>query len=213
MKNPEGKRATNEEQAPGGRRLQRPRDFTGDQIQSFSAVFLRHGLPCALLGLLFLTDATIWPLLKSATTAARENSTLYSISTGLIFLCLLAHAALGKYPLVLRRIGWIAYLGCLSLWEEWVFRIGIPHYLGALGIGVLLPILISNTLFGILHYFTLRWRWQWCLMAAIGGLFFSHHFANHQNLLIIAGIHWVMTYLNTPRPPNGDRGIEHQPST
>jgi hypothetical protein len=213
VRNQIGKPAPNKEQVASGGRLQRPPDFTGDQIQSFSAVFLRHGLPCALLGLLFLTDATVWPLLKSATAAARENSTLYLISTGLVFLCLLTHAALGKYPLVLRRIGWIVYLGCLSVWEEWVFRIGIPHYLGALGIGILLPILISNTLFGILHYFTLRWRWQWCLMAAIGGLFFSYNFVNHQNLLLIAGIHWVMTYLNTPRMPNGDRRIEQKPPT
>lgn len=188
-------------------RLQRPRDFTGDQIQSFSAVFIRHGLPCALLGLLFLTDDSIWPLLKSATAAASENNTLYSISVGLIFLCLITHAVIGKYRLDLGRVGWIAYLGCLSLWEEWVFRIGIPHYLGALGVGVLLPIIISNTVFGILHYFTLRWRWRWCLMAGIGGMFFSHNFTNHHDLLLIAGIHWVMTYLNTPRPPNGDRDI------
>jgi len=188
-------------------RLQRPRDFTGDQIQSFSAVFIRHGLPCALLGLLFLTDDSIWPLLKSATAAASGNNTLYSISVGLIFLCLITHAVIGKYRLDLGRVGWIAYLGCLSLWEEWVFRIGIPHYLGALGVGVLLPIIISNTVFGILHYFTLRWRWRWCLMAGIGGMFFSHNFTNHHDLLLIAGIHWVMTYLNTPRPPNGDRDI------
>ena len=188
-------------------RLQRPRDFTGDQIQSFSAVYIPHGLPCALLGLLFLTDDSIWPLLKSATAAASENNTLYSISAGLIFLCLITHAVIGKYRLDLGRVGWIAYLGCLSLWEEWVFRIGIPHYLGALGVGVLLPIIISNTVFGILHYFTLRWRWRWCLMAGIGGMFFSHNFTNHHDLLLIAGIHWVMTYLNTPRPPNGDRDI------
>ncbi len=188
------------------RRLQRPRDFTGEQIQSFSAVFLRHGLPCALLGLLFLTDSTTWRLLNNATVAARENSALYLIVAGVIFLCLLAHAAFRKYPLVLRQLTWVMYLGCLSLWEEWVFRIGIPHYIGALGIGMLVPVLISNTLFGVLHYFTLRWRWHWCLMAAAGGLFFSHHFANHQNLLVIAGIHWVMTYLNTPRPPGGDLG-------
>ena len=188
-------------------RLQRPRDFTGDQIQSFSAVFIRHGLPCALLGLLFLTDDSIWSLLKSATAAASGNNTLYSISAGLIFLCLITHAVIGKYRLDLGRVGWIAYLGCLSLWEEWVFRIGIPHYLGALGVGVLLPIIISNTVFGILHYFTLRWRWRWCLMAGIGGMFFSHNFTNHHDLLLIAGIHWVMTYLNTPRPPNGGRDI------
>jgi len=154
-----------------------------------------------------LTDDSIWPLLKSATAAASENNTLYSISAGLIFLCLITHAVIGKYRLDLGRVGWIAYLGCLSLWEEWVFRIGIPHYLGALGVGVLLPIIISNTVFGILHYFTLRWRWRWCLMAGIGGMFFSHNFTNHHDLLLIAGIHWVMTYLNTPRPPNGDRDI------
>nr|MBC8273263.1 hypothetical protein [Gammaproteobacteria bacterium] len=84
------------------------------------------------------------------------------------------------------------------------------YYLGALGIGVLLPILISNTVFGILHYFTLRWRWRWCLMAGMGGMFFSHNFANHHNLLLIASIHWVMTYLNTPRLPNGDRDIARE---
>ena len=93
------------QQSVRSHRLQRPRDFTGDQIQSFSAVFIRHGLPCALLGLLFLTDATIWPLLKSATTAARENNTLYLISAGLIFLGLIAHVAIGKYPLDLGRAG------------------------------------------------------------------------------------------------------------
>ena len=59
----------------------------------------------------------------------------------------------------------------------------------------------ANLAFGVLHYFTLRWKWPWCLLAFLGGMALSRNFAQNFDLALIIGIHWLATYLNTPRLP------------
>ena len=104
-----------------------------------------------------------------------------------------------------RQLGWVIYLVALSFWEEWVFRLAIPYSLEGQGAGLLGAVILCNVLFGALHYFTLRWKWQWCVAACIGGFAFSRQMDLHFDLLLVAGIHWIATCLNTPRPPSGRR--------
>ena len=63
-----------------------------------------------------------------------------------------------------------------------------------------------NVVFGLAHYFTLRWRWQWCLFAFAGGMGFSHNLHQNAELLPVIVIHWIVTYLNTPRMPGSNSG-------
>ena len=187
---------------PRRRRLQRDKDFTGERLTSFRQVFLRHGLPglLAAIGLLLLPG--LYGVFAESLSAMAVQPTRYVIG-GMVIL-----VTLSLYTWRLDRqwrpaqLAWIAYLGALSLWEEWVFRLALPHLIEASGASVWLAALMSAILFGALHYFTLRWRWQWCVSAALGGLYFSYQMELHGNLLLVAGIHWVATSINTPRPPS-----------
>ena len=85
--------------------------------------------------------------------------------------------------------------------EEWVFRLALPYYGQAQGLDLGVTLLISNALFAVMHWFTLRWKWYWCVAAFVGGLALSRNFHQHFDLVLVIGIHWVATYVHTPRPP------------
>ena len=93
------------------------------------------------------------------------------------------------------------YLLAVSVWEEWVFRLALPWFGQALGFDLRVAVILSNVLFGALHYFTLRWKWPWCLAAFFGGMALSRQYAEHQDLAMIIALHWVATFVNTPRLP------------
>lgn len=122
---------------------------------------------------------------------------LFSLAAGL----LLAHSrwTVGRWHGA--TLAWIAYLGFLSCWEEWTFRVALPQLMIGEGAPMLLTLGLVNLAFGGLHYFTLRWRWQWCVAAAVGGMALSRHFHQHDDFLLLVLFHWVGTTLNTPRPP------------
>jgi hypothetical protein len=183
------------------RRLQRPPDFTGRRLDSFREVFFRHGLPGALLGALFLLHPTAQGLLARAMEPVLNHPGVYLLGGGLVL------AGLTTYGLYIggvriQQFGWVLYLGVLSLWEEWVFRLALPYSLQSFGFSLMSAVLVSNLLFGAAHYFTLRWKWQWCVIACLGGLAFSRQMNEHFDLLLVAGIHWVATFVNTPRLPS-----------
>lgn len=100
-------------------------------------------------------------------------------------------------------LAWVGYLGLLSLWEEWAFRAVLPYALDELGLSLVSALVLVNVAFGAVHYVTLRWRWQWCVGAALGGLALSRHFQNNGDFLLLVLFHWLGTTLNTPRPPGG----------
>ena len=186
-------------------RLQRPPDFTGSSITTFAGVVKRHGAPGLCLGLLLalisLLNPTLWAQLNSAFQPALSAPIQYIFSALLILLVLTAFSALRNKGVNTTQLLWIVYLGLLSGWEEWVFRAALPKALTQTAFSPEVAIILSNVLFGAAHYFTLRWRWYWCVGACLGGLALSRHFGNHNDLLVIIGIHWVATFLNTPRPP------------
>ena len=126
---------------------------------------------------------------------------LYAGSAGLIFIGLNVYAWLIDKAWTLSKMVWIVYLGGLSFWEEWVFRLALPQLFEGSGASIWSAALISAALFGAAHYFTLRWKWHWCVGAAFGGLLLSRQMELHNDLLLITAFHWVATYLNTPRPP------------
>ncbi len=186
-------------------RLQRPPDFTGGRLTTFRSVVLRHGLPGALLGLLCLLFPPTRALLESALAAMLAQPLRYFAVGLLIFVGLNAYGRFVSGRWQLNQLVWVVYLGVLSLWEEWVFRVALPYHLADQGIDLRTAIIASSLLFGLAHYFTLRWRWQWCVGAFVGGLALSFRFVDHQDLMLITGLHWVVTFLNTPRPPGQTR--------
>ncbi|MEM9571719.1 MAG: CPBP family intramembrane glutamic endopeptidase [Pseudomonadota bacterium] len=186
---------------PRKRRLQRDKDFTGDRLSSFREVFMRHGLLGLVLALCFLAVPSLQIAFVESLSAPAERPLRYVVGALIILAALSAYTWRISQNWGAAQFGWIVYLGALSVWEEWVFRLAIPQVLEGVGASVWLAVVLSAILFGALHYFTLRWKWQWCVSAALGGLYFSYQMELHGNLLLVAGIHWVATSLNTPRPP------------
>ena len=186
-------------EVPSQTRLQRAPDFTGGRLNSFRQIFLRHGLPGALLGLVLLALPGMWFLLES--NVSSERALLY-LGWGIAIA-----VALGLYAAVIDKgwrpaqLGWVLYLGLLSLWEEWLFRMALPSLLDTLGVSFFTAMIVSNVMFGAMHYFTLRWKWPWCFGAFLGGLALSRQLEVHQDLLLITAYHWIGTFLNTPRAP------------
>ena len=183
------------------RRLQREKDFTGDRLSTFRQVFLRHGLPGCILALGFIALPGLQLAFVESLEKGTANPARYAIWFVLIFSALNAYAWWIDRQWSLPKLCWIAYLGALSFWEEWVFRIAIPQTVEGWGASVWLAAVLSALVFGSAHYFTLRWKWQWCLGAFIGGLALSRQMELHNDLLLITAFHWIATYLNTPRLP------------
>ncbi|MBX3706347.1 MAG: CPBP family intramembrane metalloprotease [Pseudomonadales bacterium] len=190
------------------RRLQRPPDFTGARLSTFGAVFLRHGLPGLLLALLCLAHPDLRALLPEVLAGFAADPVRYLGVAALLLVILTGWVTFLDRRVDPGQIGWCLYLLVLSAWEEWLFRLAIPWLMEGGGFEVRSAVVVSNVLFGLMHYFTLRWRWQWCLAACIGGMALSRNFGIHHDLVLVIGIHWVATYLNTPRPPGRRLGSE-----
>lgn len=191
-------------------RLQRPPDFTGPRINTFAAVVYRHGVP----GLVLATLASVVLLLygQSAQLLAVLQPALQSPGRYLAVAVVCALAMCGFVAwrdgrLTPIQISWTLYLGALSIWEEWAFRLALPQVIEHFQVATFAALLVSNLLFGLMHYFTLRWRWQWCLGAFLGGMALSRQLELHADLIWVVGLHWVATFINTPRPPSGGRGL------
>lgn len=191
--------------APRQRRLQRAPDFTGAPLKSFRAVFLRHGLPGLVLGALCLAHPALRALLPDALAGFAAAPLRYLGAALAILVGLVAYAAFVDRRLEARQLGWIFYLLLLSLWEEWLFRLAIPRLVAAEGMDALAAVIVSNALFGLVHYFTLRWRWYWCVAAFLGGMALSRHMGQHHDLAMLVAFHWIATFLNTPLPPSPGR--------
>ncbi|MEL6857437.1 MAG: CPBP family intramembrane glutamic endopeptidase [Pseudomonadota bacterium] len=191
---------------PRKRRLQRDRDFTGDRLTSFRDVLLRHGLPGLGLALCLLTLASLQIVFLESVSGAFRRPGLHLIGFVGIFIALNAYRWSLDRTWSPAQMGWILYLGALSLWEEWVFRFAFPHILEGWGLSVWIAAALSALMFGALHYFTLRWKWQWCVGACLGGLYFSYQVELHGDLLWVAAIHWIATSFNTPKPPGPSAG-------
>lgn len=184
-------------------RLQRASDFTGDRLTRFREVFFRHGLPGLILALVCLSIPGLQIVLADGLDKGMGNPQLYATLLVLMLVALNGHAWFIDRRWDASKLGWIIYLGALSFWEEWVFRLAVPTLLEGFGASVWVAATLSALAFGAAHYFTLRWKWQWCVAAFVGSLALSRQMELHDDLLLITAIHWIATYLNTPRPPAG----------
>jgi hypothetical protein len=194
----------NESLVPSQRRLQRSPDFTGGRLNKFRDVAFRHGLPGALLGALCLLSPDMRELLVEALSAFLTVPLHYVFIALLIFGALLGYAWVLDRRLNMATAVWVLYLLGISIWEEWVFRVAVPYFGQSQGLDLYILVISSNLAFGALHYFTLRWKWQWCAAAFVGGMALSRNFSQYQDLALIVGLHWVATFINTPRMP-GDK--------
>lgn len=192
--------------APSQRRLQRPPDFTGSRLITFGEVAVRHGAPGALLGLVCLLHPDMRALLSPALADCLAAPVLYVAVGAAIFMALAGYAGFIDRRLDVQAVGWILYLLFVSISEEWLFRVAIPYYAEANGAGLGCAVVASNAIFALMHYFTLRWKWPWCVGAFVGGLALSRQFEVHHDLALLIGIHWIATFLNTPRLPGQPRG-------
>ena len=190
-----------ESNAARQRRLQRQADFTGGRLETFRDVLLRHGLPGLLVAVGLILHPAMPDLALRSLAGLREDPVSY-LTWGVVILALLTLFSWWRartwQPV---QILWILYLGALSVWEEWVFRLGLPYLLNSHGTDLVAAIVLSNVAFGLMHYFTLRWKWYWCVAACLGGMGLSRVMGAHFDLLLVAGLHWVGTFLNTPRMP------------
>jgi hypothetical protein len=124
-------------------------------------------------------------------------------------------AILGFFYVVLLRKGltlnrlqgmWVAYLLYISIVEELAFRLFLPLILDS-STGLIQAVVLSNFLFAGLHYFTLRWKWQNCLFAFVGGIGLSRLLDNSGDLVLVILVHFVATFLNTPSQPGAVKEV------
>jgi len=173
--------------------------YTPPGIVRFRDALLRHGLPLAALGGALVLHAPARQQGLHALAALRQAPELYALAALMLAVGMAcALAAAGRTP-GLRRIGWALYLGGVAFSEEWLFRVG--------GVATLYPwiggvpsVLVVNVAFGAVHAVTLRWRPQRCIEAAVLGLLLSTVYALRQDLVLIAMLHWVASFLSHGAP-------------
>ena len=147
---------------------------------------------------------SIPPALSNSLKFLLINPNKYLLWTaGLGILIILFLRLTGK-ELNARQAAWIAYLLMISIVEEVGFRLSLPIILSSgfsasetLWIGVFL----SNLLFAMIHYLTLRWKLTACVFTFLGGMGFSRLFETTGDLALVILIHWAVTFLNTPSAP------------
>ncbi len=145
-------------------------------------------------------------LLAEALSALGHAPLRYAFIGLCIFGVMLAYAWYLDRRVDAAAMGWMLYLLAVSIWEEWVFRLALPYFGAAQGLELRTVVIASNLAFGLMHYFTLRWKWQWCVAAFLGGMALSRNFQQQGNLALIIALHWAATFINTPRHPGGRPG-------
>ena len=112
----------------------------------------------------------------------------FSANPSLYILGFFATLAFFYFVLVRKRLSlnpiqglWIVYLLYISIAEEIAFRLLLPIALES-SVGFIYAIVLSNLVFALLHYITLRWKWQNCLFVFFGGIGLSRLLENFRRL-------------------------------
>ena len=187
---------------PGGR-LQRPAKSRSSAVLQFRQVLSRHLVTMSLVAVvmgLWLARVDDWQGLLSPSIAHPVH---YLAMCAAIVAGIAIYQRLRGIPWSATQMGWVGYLFLISVVEEWAFRVFLPLYLMD-DLGARVSIVTSSVLFGGLHYFTLRWRLTACVMTMLGGLGFSRLLDVSGDLALVILVHWIVTFLNTPRPPVGE---------
>ena len=187
---------------PGGR-LQRPAKARSRAVLHFRQVLSRHLLTMSVVAVvtgLGVARVEDWKRLLSPLIAHPVH---YLAMCIVIVLGFAIYQRVKRIPWSATQMGWVGYLFLISVVEEWAFRVFLPLYLTD-DLGARASVLLSSVIFGALHYFTLRWRLMACLLTTLGGLGFGRLLDESGDLALVILVHWIVTFLNTPRPPVGE---------
>ena len=181
-------------------RLQRRSAPGGQQITTFRQVLGRHGGAMAAIALacFFLTNSNL--LLQSGFVQLSNTPFFYLVALPGLFSLFIGYLLLRHRTIDSRTIIWILYLLLISILEEIAFRLLLPLAILS-STGLIVSIIISNSVFATIHFFTLRWKLVNCIGAFLGGLGLSRLFYVTEDLALIILVHWFFTFLNTPSPP------------
>jgi len=179
-------------------RLQRSPNATGMRITRFREVLYRHGLPVGILALICLMVPQMKTSLKWGLERFLKTPLPYFLAAFGLMLFFVVSTVAAKRRLDARQILWIFYLMGISMGEEWVFRLAVPGF-SAGYIGLIPSIVLCNVVFAGMHYFTLRWKLRWCVVTFFGAMGLSRLMGNG-DLMLVIGVHWIATFLNTPVP-------------
>ena len=191
-------------------RLQRASLKTDKYISKFRQVLLRHGLTMTFVAIF----CCFFTLIPSALVASLNNlfdyPSRYFFYSFIVITMMVLFLKLTKREFNHRQLAWISYLLVISIVEEIAFRLSIPLLItNIFGMNYfLLAICISNAIFAIIHYFTLRWKLKACILAFLGGMGFSRLFSVTDDLALVIVLHWAVTFLNTPSAPKVNQFTE-----
>ena len=180
-------------------RLQRDHSPNTTPVSTFAQVLYRHG---ALMGsaamVLVVVQGGI--ALEDSLTAVWQRPEMFLLAILVILAAFAGYLKWRGYSFAGRQGLWICYLLYISVVEEIAFRLYLPVVLES-HIGWGAGVLLSNLIFGVIHYYTLRWKFSHCVVAALGGIGLSRLLAQSGDLGLVILVHFVATFLNTPRPP------------
>ena len=186
-----------------GGRLQRSAKVRSSAVLHFRQVLSRHLVTMSLIAVvmgLWVAAVDDWVQLLTPFVA---HPVRYLAACSVIVAGIAVYQRVRGIPWSAAQVGWVGYLFLISVVEEWAFRVFLPLYL-ADDLGARASVVISGVIFGALHYFTLRWRMTACLITMLGGLGFSRLLNVSGDLALVILVHWMVTFLNTPRPPVGE---------
>ena len=185
-------------------RLQRACRDSKSYISKFRQVLARHGFTMTFIAI----GCILFPSVLSGLFLSLDNLFLntnkYLIASFIILISIVIYLNFFNLELNYRQIFWIGYLLLISIVEEIGFRLSLPilfseHFLKEYHF--VIAIFFSNLIFASLHYFTLRWKFNACLFAFLGGVGLSRLFYVTEDLALVILIHWAITFLNTPTAP------------
>ena len=180
-------------------RLQRDHDDQASRLTTFVQVLTRHGAFMGSVALVLILAMGASTLLQSLASLVHQPSR-YVLAIVVMVAAFFGYLrvrglATGRY-----QSWWIVYLLYISVVEEIAFRLYLPDFLNPL-MGASAAIIVSNALFGAIHYFTLRWKLGHCVFAALGGIGLSRLLESSGDLMLVILVHFIATFLNTPRSP------------
>jgi membrane protease YdiL (CAAX protease family) len=182
-------------------RLQRDHDADTTPVSTFGQVLSRHGLLMGVIALSLVLVTGVSAVVLALEPMA-QRPTVYLAALAVILGLFFAYLKYRTFPSGLYQLLWIVYLLYISVVEEMAFRLYLPSVLES-SLGSLAAVVLSNGLFGAIHYFTLRWKLSHCVVTALGGIGLSRLLESSGDLVLVILVHFVATFLNTPRAPDG----------
>ncbi len=181
-------------------RLQRDYSGTTLPVSTFAQVLYRHGCTMGFIAVTLICLQSTPDVFRAVASDFSESPSTYMVALLAALAFFFVFLVSKGVPLSRIQGLWIVYLLYISIVEELAFRLFLPMALEP-SAGFLSAIVMSNFLFALLHYFTLRWKWKNCVFVFLGGLGLSRLLENSGDLALLVLVHFVATFLNTPSQP------------